>query len=189
MGRGHRPVGHLHRRLRRPSIPTHRPHRHVGLQHQERRNASGWHELRFPKLGEPRRTCRVGPGSITNRAGSRPCGSSTSTARSSSSARAVWPEPSAGADADFAADVLDSIRIEQPSTTETVPRTAPPRALPNTSGTEQLAPGTYFVDEVSGTPTPRIFATIGAGWSNPYPRINSTRITEGWTSPSTRPPG
>ena len=25
----------------------------------------------------------------------------------------VWPEPSAGADADFAADVLDSIRIER----------------------------------------------------------------------------
>ena len=31
---------------------------------------------------------------------------------------------------------------------------------------EQLAPGTYFVDEVDGTPTPRIFVTIGAGWSN-----------------------
>ena len=25
-------------------------------------------------------------------------------------------------------------------------------------------PGTYFVDEVGGTPTPRIFVTIGAGW-------------------------
>ena len=32
MGRGDRPVGHLHRRLRRQSIPTHRPRRHVGLQ-------------------------------------------------------------------------------------------------------------------------------------------------------------
>ena len=29
-----------------------------------------------------------------------------------------------------------------------------------------ILPGTYFVDEVSGTPTPRIFATIGVGWSN-----------------------
>ena len=27
------------------------------------------------------------------------------------------------------------------------------------------APGTYFVDEVDGTPTARIFVTIGAGWS------------------------
>ena len=85
--------------------------------------------------------------------------------------------------------MLDSIHIEQPSTTETVPRTASPRALHNTSGTEQLAPGTYFVDEVSWIPTPWIFATIGIGWNNPYPRINSTWITEGWTSPSTRPPG
>ena len=31
---------------------------------------------------------------------------------------------------------------------------------------EQLAPGTYFVDEVDGTPTARIFVTIGAGWTN-----------------------
>ena len=31
---------------------------------------------------------------------------------------------------------------------------------------EQLAPGTYFVDEVDGTPTPRIFVTIGTGWTN-----------------------
>ena len=31
---------------------------------------------------------------------------------------------------------------------------------------ELLAPGTYFVDEVDGTPTPRIFVTVGAGWSN-----------------------
>ena len=26
-------------------------------------------------------------------------------------------------------------------------------------------PGTYFVDEVAGIPTPRIFATLGAGWA------------------------
>ena len=47
----------------------------------------------------------------------------------------------------------------------TVPPTTPPRALFGTEG-EQLAPGTYFVDEVDGTPTARIFVTIGAGWSN-----------------------
>ncbi len=41
----------------------------------------------------------------------------------------------------------------------------PPRALFGTPD-EQLAPGTYFVDEVDGTPTPRIFVTIGAGWTN-----------------------
>ena len=64
----------------------------------------------------------------------------------------VWPEPSAGADPDFAADVLDSIRID------------PLRALYGTPG--RLAPGTYFVDEVDGTPTPRIFVTIGTGWTN-----------------------
>ena len=34
-------------------------------------------------------------------------------------------------------------------------------------------PGTYFVDEVSGAPTPRIFATIGAGWRRP--RFAQTR--------------
>jgi hypothetical protein len=64
----------------------------------------------------------------------------------------VWPEPSAGADADFAAGVRDSIRID-------------PGAMPNTPGSEDpLAPGTYFVDEVDGTPTPRIFATLDSGW-------------------------
>ena len=45
-----------------------------------------------------------------------------------------------------------------------MPPTTPPRALFGTDG-EQFAPGTYFVDEVDGTPTPRIFVTIGAGWS------------------------
>ena len=33
-------------------------------------------------------------------------------------------------------------------------------------GGEPLEPGTYFVDEVSGTPTPRIFATLGTGWKD-----------------------
>ena len=27
-----------------------------------------------------------------------------------------------------------------------------------------LEPGTYYVDEVNGTPTPRIFATLDSGW-------------------------
>jgi hypothetical protein len=56
---------------------------------------------------------------------------------------------------------------DEPSPTVTVPSTTPPRALlSNSSGEEKpLAPGTYFVDEVDGAPTPRIFFTIGAGWA------------------------
>ena len=65
----------------------------------------------------------------------------------------LWPEPSAADRAEFAADVLDSIRID-------------PRALPNVPGDEPLEPGTYYVDEVNGTPTPRIFATLDSGWSD-----------------------
>ena len=65
---------------------------------------------RFSELGDPRRNQRR----ATHRARSRPCGSSTSTARSSSSARNLWPGPSATAHADFADDVLDSIRIDRP---------------------------------------------------------------------------
>ena len=52
----------------------------------------------------------------------------------------------------------DAVPADQPAPT------APPRALPGMPD-EQLAPGTYFVDEVDGTPTPRIFVTIGAGWT------------------------
>ena len=58
----------------------------------------------------------------------------------------------------------DATPADQPSPTVTVPptaRDAPPRPLPMSG---DLAPGTYFVDEVAGTPTPRIFATLGAGW-------------------------
>jgi uncharacterized DUF497 family protein len=51
----------------------------------------------------------------------------------------------------------------QPSTTATP--TEPPRALFGTPG-EQLVPGTYFVDEVEGVATPRIFITLPAGWTN-----------------------
>jgi hypothetical protein len=62
-------------------------------------------------------------------------------------------------------EVDDLTSADEPSTTVTVPPTAPPRALPNTArNSARLAPGTYFVDEVDGIPTPRIFATIGDGW-------------------------
>ncbi len=56
----------------------------------------------------------------------------------------------------------DATPADHPFPTVTVPPTVPPQALPNDQGS--LVPGTYYVDEVSGTPTPRIFATIGAGW-------------------------
>lgn len=82
----------------------------------------------------------------------------------------LWPEPSAAAHAaDFAA-VLGSIRIARGADVDGIPvfdmiGAVPPRALSNTQDRDRLAPGTYFVDEVSGTPTPQIFITIGAGWS------------------------
>ena len=42
-----------------------------------------------------------------------------------------------------------------------VPRPLPaPDLMPG----ELYSPGTYYVDEVDGTPTPRIFATLDAGW-------------------------
>jgi hypothetical protein len=63
---------------------------------------------------------------------------------------------------------------DDPSPTVTVTPPTPPRALPNPcSGVEdacgigeRFEPGTYYVDKVEGTPTPRIFVTIGAGWSD-----------------------
>ena len=36
--------------------------------------------------------------------------------------------------------------------------------LPDLMPGEPYSPGTYYVDEVDGTPTPRIFATLDAGW-------------------------
>ena len=60
----------------------------------------------------------------------------------------------------------DATPADQPSPAVTVPSTTPPRPLRTApEDPELLAPGTYFVDEVAGTPTPRIFVTIGAGWS------------------------
>ena len=47
----------------------------------------------------------------------------------------------------------DSIRIDPP-----------PQPLFG-APVENFEPGTYYVDEVDGSPTPRIFITLGAGWS------------------------
>jgi hypothetical protein len=57
------------------------------------------------------------------------------------------------------------IPADQPSPIVTAPITVPPRALFGTPG-ERLVPGTYYVDEVEGMPTPRIFVTLGDGWTN-----------------------
>ncbi|MGI9028837.1 MAG: hypothetical protein ACR2HP_02475 [Ilumatobacteraceae bacterium] len=54
---------------------------------------------------------------------------------------------------------------DEPPPTVSVPPPPPPRALFGQPG-ERLASGTYFVDEVDGTPTPRIFVTVGTGWVN-----------------------
>ena len=63
-------------------------------------------------------------------------------------------------------DADDVLPGHEPAPTVTVPPTTPPRALSNLGPGKQFDPGTYFVDEVEGTPTPRIFFTIGAGWSD-----------------------
>jgi hypothetical protein len=54
---------------------------------------------------------------------------------------------------------------DQPSPTVTVPPTVALRPLFGT-GDERFVPGTYFVDEVGGSPTPRIFVTLPDGWRN-----------------------
>ena len=63
-----------------------------------------------------------------------------------------------------ARDGNHAVPADQPARTGTP--TTPPRALFGIPDQELLVPGTYFVDEVDGTPTPRIFVTIGAGWSS-----------------------
>ena len=55
---------------------------------------------------------------------------------------------------------------DRPSPTVTVAPTTPPQPLPNAPSNRPLEPGTYYVDEVSGTPTPRIFATLDSGWTD-----------------------
>jgi hypothetical protein len=69
-----------------------------------------------------------------------------------------------------------------------VPPTTPPQALPTSGG--PFAPGTYFVDEVGGSPTPRITVTLGDGWSSFEPG-NSVGISKEGTGTFTfiRPTG
>ena len=99
-----------------------------------------------------------------------------------------WPILVAAAAAVLArrrAVVYDGDRVtpaDQPSPTVTVAPTVPPQPLPNKFG--PIAPGTYYVDEVDGTPTPRIFATIGTGWWDPCDQC------EGWRHrQESAPPG
>ena len=48
----------------------------------------------------------------------------------------------------------------------TTPAAPTPQRLPlGGNQPEPLEPGTYFVDDVEETPTPRIMFTLGAGWS------------------------
>ena len=67
---------------------------------------------------------------------------------------------------------------DEPSTTVTVPPTTPPRALLGATPGERFVPGTYFV-EVDGTPTARIFVTIGAEWSGTSPPMVGVIFKEG----------
>ena len=113
MGRRDRPVGHLRRRLPRqrrsnaPPPPTSRTAPPCTYGHDEaRRRLVATHS----EAGRTQ-TTRFGgsyyePGQIET------LWSSTSTARSSSSTRNLWPGPSAADHAEFAA-VLDSIRIDR----------------------------------------------------------------------------
>jgi hypothetical protein len=61
---------------------------------------------------------------------------------------------------------------DQPSPTVTVPPTVtaaptvPPQPLFATMGDQDLQAGTYFADEVAGHTTPRIFVTLGEGWTS-----------------------
>ena len=52
---------------------------------------------------------------------------------------------------------------DEPSPVVTVAPTPPPAPLFG-AAVEEFVPGTYFVDEVDGTPTPRIFITLGDGF-------------------------
>jgi len=60
---------------------------------------------------------------------------------------------------------------DQPFPTVTVPPTTRPQALSGTAtngrfGGERFAPGTYFVDDVGGSPTPRITVILDNGWES-----------------------
>jgi hypothetical protein len=56
---------------------------------------------------------------------------------------------------------------DDPAPSVTVPPPTTPLPLYDAAEGQDapLEPGTYFVDEVQGTPTPRIFVTVGSGWS------------------------
>jgi hypothetical protein len=58
----------------------------------------------------------------------------------------------------------DTTPSDEPSPTVTVPLAPPPRALFDIPG--ELVPGTYYVDNVDATATPRIIVTVGPGWEN-----------------------
>ena len=80
----------------------------------------------------------------------------------------LWPESSAADRAEFA-DVLDSIRIDPDDRCPTRPRPTD----------RARRPGTYYVDEVDGTPTPRIFATLDSGWYDLDARPGWEHIAKG----------
>ena len=63
----------------------------------------------------------------------------------------------------------DAAPADQPPPTVpiTVPATPTPRALFGKHD-EQFVPGTYFITEVDGIATPRIFVTLGEGWANAW---------------------
>lgn len=53
---------------------------------------------------------------------------------------------------------------DEPSPIVTTPAPPPEPLFPEV-GFQTLRAGTYFVDDVNGSPTPRILVTIGAGWN------------------------
>ena len=55
----------------------------------------------------------------------------------------------------------------------------PPPSTAQPAGEQALEPGTYYVDEVNGTPTPRIFATLDSGWFDLDTRPGWAHIAKG----------
>ena len=47
---------------------------------------------------------------------------------------------------------------------------------------EHFGPGTYFLDEVDGYPTPRIFVTLGDGWVNTQDKWGVLEVGAGFLS-------
>jgi hypothetical protein len=85
-------------------------------------------------------------------------------------------------------DPVSPAPADQPAPTVTVLPTTPPQPLFGPTDAP-LAPGTYLLDEVQGTPTTPILVTVGAGWSTfdnwaimkeePNDRANDMAITFG----------